>query len=416
MPIMSEKRPRKTALLYQPLRGWKRHLSRTLVIAAAFVGLGLGWKTFWFLCDDAYIVFRYVSNHQLGWGYTWNPPPFQPVEGYTNFLWMALLDGVWTLLGVEPPDAANWLSLMFAAGTLALVMALAWRLPLAERLERYRIPIVALVLLGTLSNRTFLTWTSSGLGTSLFTFLVFCFVAACFALPDGRGRITAIVLSASLMALCRPDGLLYIAFSGAIYLLHLRHPRRHLQWRDFACILPVVIPIAHLLWHRASYGYWLPNTYYAKHAGAWPEAGVRYLASFVLEYALWVWVGVAAAAAIRNRNRLLLILRDPRGATLTLALLALVGHFSYYTFVIGGDHFEYRIYHHIVPLLWLSLPWLISRLELAPWRSIGLVCIAIALSWPIPWTHWRHTHDFTNLAQTFKMRYAVAPKLPAFAP
>ena len=67
-------------------------------------------------------------------GYTWNPPPLQPVEGYTNFLWMALLDGVWTLLGVEPPDAANWLSLMFAAGTLALVMALAWRLPLAERL------------------------------------------------------------------------------------------------------------------------------------------------------------------------------------------------------------------------------------------------------------------------------------------
>jgi len=37
-----------------------------------------GWREFWFLTDDAYITFRYISNHVRGWGYTWNPPPFLP--------------------------------------------------------------------------------------------------------------------------------------------------------------------------------------------------------------------------------------------------------------------------------------------------------------------------------------------------
>ena len=36
-----------------------------------------GWRLFWFLTDDAYITFRYASNSLLGFGYTWNPPPFR---------------------------------------------------------------------------------------------------------------------------------------------------------------------------------------------------------------------------------------------------------------------------------------------------------------------------------------------------
>lgn len=57
-------------------------------------------------------------------------------------------------------------------------------------------------------------------------------------------------------------------------------------------------------------GAWLPNTYFAKHAGAWPEAGGRYLLSFVLGYALgfWLllaalWLAAATAALLRTRQR-----------------------------------------------------------------------------------------------------------------
>jgi len=66
-----------------------------------------GWRTFWFLTDDAYIAFRYVSNSSLGLGYVWNPPPFRPVEGYTSFLWVVLLDIVWRITGFEPPSVVS---------------------------------------------------------------------------------------------------------------------------------------------------------------------------------------------------------------------------------------------------------------------------------------------------------------------
>ena len=97
-----------------PRAGNRGHLARTLA-AIAVVGLVfavyIGWRSFWFLTDDAFIAFRYVSNSILGHGWVWNPAPFQPVEGYTSFLWVVLLDGVWRATGVEPPDSANWLSL-----------------------------------------------------------------------------------------------------------------------------------------------------------------------------------------------------------------------------------------------------------------------------------------------------------------
>ena len=75
-------------------RGGSERAARAAICAAAVAGLLYGWALFWFLCDDAFIAFRYASNSRLGWGYTWNPPPFRAVEGYTSFLWVLLLDGV----------------------------------------------------------------------------------------------------------------------------------------------------------------------------------------------------------------------------------------------------------------------------------------------------------------------------------
>ena len=40
----------------------------------------------WFLCDDAFISFRYVRNFLEGNGLVFNPGEY--VEGYTNFLWI----------------------------------------------------------------------------------------------------------------------------------------------------------------------------------------------------------------------------------------------------------------------------------------------------------------------------------------
>ena len=154
------------------MRNFKPITGVFLVLAA--VGLYIGWREFYFLTDDAFIAFRYVSNSILGHGFVWNPPPFRPVEGYTSFLWVLILDFVWRLFGVRPPDAVNVLSLLFSFGTILLVVSVLLRMKLNDKLIRYRSALIALVLAGILLNTTFLTWTSSGLETALFNF---CFTA-----------------------------------------------------------------------------------------------------------------------------------------------------------------------------------------------------------------------------------------------
>src|SRR5713226_6094624 len=124
----------------------RHHILLGLLLLAAGVGLYAGWRVFWFLTDDAYIAFRYVYNSRLGFGYVWNAPPFKPVEGYTSFLWIVLLDIIWRVTGIDPPGSANVVALIFAAGTLLLTSAMVMRVRLTAALARYRLALVALVL------------------------------------------------------------------------------------------------------------------------------------------------------------------------------------------------------------------------------------------------------------------------------
>jgi arabinofuranosyltransferase len=390
-------------------------LARALICAAAGVALLAGWWVFWFQCDDAYIAFRYVSASRFGWGYTWNPPPFRPVEGYTSFLWVALLDGVWRLLSVEPPVAANWLALLFSFASLALVAAMVLRLRLSPGLARWRTPLLGLVLLGVVSNRTFLAWTSSGLETALFGFLLLAWVAIAVFGSGSRRSQAFLSLTAGLLALARPDGLLFAAATVAIVGV-CAIAAGGVSARALAPALPLLIPVMHVLWRRAHYGFWVPNTYYAKLVAAWPEAGVRYFAAFVLEYAYWIWILLALAAVLRTARGGSLAARlragDPALATRLLVGAALALHLAYYTLRVGGDHFEFRVYQHWVPLLLISFAAIAESAGLSPRRSLAALAAMIVLGWPLPWLHWWHTRDLVTRSETFKLHYEVSPHLP----
>ena len=401
------------------------------LLAFAFVATFLlvaGWQAFWFLTDDAFISYRYISNALMGHGYVWNPAPFQPVEGYTNFLWVVLLDAVWRISGVAPPEAANAISLVFSFGTLCLAAALTLRIPWSGGLVRFRVPLVGLVLLGTVGNRSFLAWTSSGLETAMFNFLLLGWLALLLAWRLNAVRLLLATLAASLLALTRPDGLLFLVATVVAAGCGAAHrsagDRLRLPWG----LLPAVLVPVHLVWRKGFYGDWLPNTYYAKVTGPWPESGLRYAGAFVLEYALWVGFALALFVWLRRCASLRAALRRlPADAgagaapsagdrevlwVRCVALSAVAAHLLYYTLIVGGDHFEYRVYSYLVPLVFVAFVWLLDVAQCPPRWALGSFAAFVALSFPIPWTHWALSQGRTTREQTQAMFVPVAPAFP----
>ena len=137
-------------------------------------------------------------------------------------LWMVLLDGVWSLAGVAPPVASTVLSLLFGYLTLLECARILRHLSLPPWLEPARGALAFTALMGIVLNRTFLTWLSSGLETSLFVFLATSWAGAMMRAgrrPAPRAIAWACT-AAALAALTRPDGLLMVAASGALVLWH----------------------------------------------------------------------------------------------------------------------------------------------------------------------------------------------------
>ena len=344
----------------------ERGLVRNAGVALSFLPwlALLGWLSAvaWFLCDDAFISFRYVRNLLEGHGLVFNPGEY--VEGYTNFLWVLELAAIWGVLGVPPEKAAPWLSVVCTVGVIAMLSVWLARLPLLRHRR-----LVAWMAFGLLcSSATFAVWTSGGgLETRQFTLFTVAAVVCLSLWRDRRWGLAAASLSLALAAWTRPEGLLigvlcigWFAVQSMADAGRLRPDWRRLAWLAAPFVALVA---AHYLFRYGYYGEWLPNAYYAKHVRPWYESGFRYLWAAAIETGLYLLLPLAAVAA-RERWR------AHRDGAFALPLV-LIGVHMAYVMRVGGDHFEYRPLDFYWPLLALpaaaGIAHLGSRLAAARW-------------------------------------------------
>lgn len=398
------------------------------ICVGALAGLYAGWKLFWFLTDDAYIAFRYVSNSMLGHGYVWNAPPFQPVEGYTSFLWVVVLDLTWRMTGIEPPNSANAIAFVFSCLTLIASALILFRIDWTSRLRRCRLAFVAALMVFLLLNRSYLAWSSSGLETAMFCFFVTSWIFVFISRVKTTTQVFVGSLAATCITLTRPDGLLYCLTTLLIVgLLALRAGDRKHALRIVLNATPMLIVVIHGWWRYAFYGSLLPNTYYAKVVEAWPQSGARYALSFVMEYALWfvfaifAWVGGTWLAAMARKPgqttnvaihvRAYECLMKSPVATIGVTATLLI-HVAYYTLIVGGDHFEYRVYNHIIPFCFIAFVWGLNRLHLSRGVALALTIVFILLSLPVQWTQWALAKERNTRRDTHMMIEPIAQAWP----
>jgi hypothetical protein len=312
---------------------------------AAIAGV-LIWHSllYGFVTDDAYISFVYSKNFAEHGQLVFNVG-YPPVEGYTNFLWTLLL-GLLMKLGIAPESASVVLGTGFAVGTLIVCFRLT--ASFVERATAWDLLAPGLLALSS----GFACWSSGGLETQLFTFLVVSSIYA-YRLADREvryyRRMGALL---ALAAMTRPEGLLVTALIGVhrlgVNILRDRRvvPNLH-ELSALGAFLLLWAPW--FIWRYLYYGYPFPNTYYVKAAGEATEKYHQVMRKNGLAY-VWQWatqskalyslpLALVAAALTPSREsgwRRWITPRSPRVIFGSFFLL-LAAVYLYYTVSVGGD-------------------------------------------------------------------------------
>ena len=317
--------------------------------------------------DDAFISFRYADHLARGEGLVWNPG--ERVEGYSNFLWVVLLSAGMRL-GVAPQVTSTVLN---TVSGIALLVGL---FLLSDRFYGRRNPLTWLPVLVLVSSPSFTAWSSGGLATMFFAALVFfAYMAFLREREQEPARLYPSALLFAVASLTRPEGALHFGVAGLFFLADIW--RRKRPWTAaLVWGLPFVLVVGgHLLWRYSYYGFWLPNTYYAKVGGElWWGESLRYFHSFSQMYHL-EWFLPLFLLAVFYRPRYVHVL-----------FAAAVALHTLYVASVGGDYLEFRFLVMIFPYLYWLIVEGIERLTrfgrgkpaARGWRGAAAVC-AVAL-------------------------------------
>ncbi|MFH0981434.1 MAG: hypothetical protein V2A79_07840 [Planctomycetota bacterium] len=341
--------------------------------------LALGWGVWrasaatW-VCDDAFISFRYARNLVEGLGLVFNAG--ERVEGYTNFLWT-----LWVALGLRlgfqaEPWAGFW-GIVCYGGAIVLLSMIHFRLRGRLGHAGWALPIAALA--GAL-HQDWQIYATSGLETSCFTVLLLVGYLLVVMAQGRRPHLAVAGIAFGLAASTRPDGVLPAVVAG-LYVLWRSPSRLRCGLVYTGTFLAIWVPF--LVWRVWYYGDIVPNAYYAKSANlAWYGQGWHYVALYFRRYGVLLAGPVLlifAAAKLRfmphNRAKPIASFLLPE------AVLAAAIAFSYtfYVLRVGGDFMFARLLIPVTPFYLLLLDFgLISSSVLHTGWRLGIAVVLVA--------------------------------------
>jgi arabinofuranosyltransferase len=320
-----------------------------LAIAAAI----LVWHAlqYNFVTDDAFISFVFSRNLAEHGELSFNPG-LPPVEGYTNFLWTFLI-GVLILVGIPAAPASIALGIGFGLGG----MWMSFRI--MERIVGRGHPLAAVPALLLACSSGYACWSSGGLETQLYTFLVIAALDAYLASEQNPRAFRRVGIFMALASMTRPEGPLLVALIG----VH-RGARNLIVERRWKPSKDELLAAAWFLgiwapwfaWRWWYYGWPFPNTYYVKatdpegwrgsaaYDAKMRQHGWHYVGRWFQQTAL-LWFSPLALLG------LIAPLKSARFAFTTLAAIV-TGVYLYYVIGVGGDFMG--LHRFIMPLFVLA--------------------------------------------------------------
>ena len=268
----------------------------------------LNVRSYWPLSDDA-IPLRYARRLLDGHGLSWTDG--QPVEGYSNLLWV-LLTAAAGLFGAGPGRRAR-------TGGVAATQPDRWHISTwsAYPIRTAWFPVVAGLLFVSLAA-PIAVWTIGGLEQPLFGALLAISIPLLFDVLDSaepsRRSLGWLSLVLGLLCLTRPDGPLFAGVAAAVVLVLRRSPALSARLLIFATLFFTAQFAVRLLY----YGELVPNPALVKIAATKARwlFGWKYLKGGIAALAPFSYVAMASMTMHALPSRALL------GALMLAALAA----------------------------------------------------------------------------------------------
>jgi len=314
--------------------------------------------------DDAFISFRYAKNWANGYGPVFNTG--ERVEGYTNFLWMALM-ALAGKMGLDIVLVGKWLGMAFACAALPLTFVLARHIA-QERNWPSGLAWGPLVILVSFPGWAY--WGFSGMETPMLLCLVLGFILLACRPNASKKALPFTALLGVLAAMTRWETVLLWPVAVLAQLIDKNRPAAY-RWLR-AGILALLLLIGFGIYFAGRYAYYsdlLPNTFYAKMGGTiisrLKSAGV-YTAELALNWllplTLIVWL-------LGEKKRWSIFL------TTVLAI------YIAYVVWVGGDHFPWlRFYLPILPIAAIFITDTINRMLVLSQRFTNRNKLAVVLT------------------------------------
>lgn len=360
------------------------------VLIGVFNGISHAWVN-----DDAFISFRYAKNFVEGNGLVYNSG--ERVEGYTNFLWTILV-ALGMRLNFDPVSIATSLGIAFSGSTLFVFSYLSRRFAGIRMSSVVTIPLTALALS---LHRDFGIYATSGLETSMYTFLI----SWTYAILTLRSTYRSLLGAGMLIVLAmmtRPDGVIFLGTA----LFYIILTKRDWLKRSLIFLLPaIIIFLPYWMMRYAYYGDFFPNSYYAKSiALPYYGQGLWYTGLYFTSYYVFlVLLPLGILTLLHNQRELpsqqlstqsipiqqpLKALRDDRPHPLLLAVLFSAASIAF-VIRIGGDFMFARFLIPITPILYFMIELMIGKLGRPSLSIVMSLSILVATLFRFDYYHGR---------------------------
>ena len=357
---------------------WLQRIIWGLVIIAGLYGLYQAITYAW-VCDDAFISFRYAKNLIDGNGLVFNVG--ETVEGYTNFLWTVIIAGA-MFIGLEPILFTQVFGIASYICTFLILIYLSLKLSRQSKNKTIMFPLAAMALMLQYDSQV---WATSGLETAWVTTLV----TLAFAFLIMANSKKTFLLAGFIMipaVLSRPDAMIFYLMALPYIILHSKKPGSNLIYY----ILPLlIIYLPYWILRYSYYGYPFPNTYYAKSANiSWYSQGFIYFWTYIKTYyALFLLLPAIAWTTPRlfSHFKAEKCLSEKYHRIWLLTILFIIP-FIFYVIRVGGDFMFARFFIPIAPISFLILETVLLSINLKAVQryGIGLIIVSSVL---LRWNH-----------------------------